>query len=447
MNVRQRLFPASLATRTVLLVVAVVAIAEYATFSLISHTGRNAHMRQTTQLIAGQIRLLQTVLPGLDAEARRHLENTDIGEQWLQLRPDDDAVPPAEPPFGFGRRGFTRQLSWQLKNILGEPVLLRHQGPEFRNGLWIGFMVGSERWWLVLPPPRLAPPGMPPDFWLWLGANLLVLVLIAGLFVRGIVRPLARLGEAVTATGDGSARTVIPEGPREVRRLAEQHNTMLAQLASADAERREMLAGLTHDLRAPLARLRVRLALLEESSERDGLRRDSEDMERIVGQCLDFLRCEKTSAAPPPPLNLADALSDEIARQRELGRPLEIAVSEAAAGAFVAIGHGNLQRLLDNLIDNALQYGAPPIEISLTLDSPQTVCLRIRDHGNGIPAAQRQRALEAFAQIEPARATGGSCGLGLAIVRRIVTACGGSLSLDEAPGGGLEVALRLPLAR
>ena len=286
---------------------------------------------------------------------------------------------------------------------------------------------------------------MPHDLWYWLAGTLATLMLIAGLFVRGIVRPLANLGAAVDAIGDGSTRKVEPEGPSEVRRLAVQHNTMVDRLAAADAERREMLAGLTHDLRAPLARLRVRLALLESDTERDGLTRDTDDMERIVGQCLAFLRSEEGSQ-PEQPLLIADAVSDEVARQRELGRPVEISVSDAAATAQVAIAHGNLQRLLDNLIDNALQYGAPPVEIALVVERPGFVSLKVGDHGNGIPAEQRERAFEAFAQIDPARATRGSCGLGLAIVRRIVKSSGGEVVLGEASGGGLEVELRFPIA-
>jgi len=222
---------------------------------------------------------------------------------------------------------------------------------------------------------------------------------------------------------------------------------MLAQLARADAERSEMLAGLTHDLRAPLARLRVRLALLESDTERGGLTRDADDMERIVGQCLAFLRSEANRTRTVSPLLIADAISDEVARQRELGRPIEMTASNAAAPCQVAIDHGNLQRLLDNLIDNALQYGTPPVEVSLTVEHPETITLRVRDHGAGIPAAQREHAFEAFAQIDPARATGGSCGLGLAVVRRIVVACGGEVSLADARGGGLEVVVNLPTVR
>lgn len=435
-----KLLPASLAARTVLLVIAIVAIAEYATFSIFLHNDRAIHLRQTTEFVAGQIRLLQTVLPGLDSEARRRLEVADVGEQGLQLRPDGESVPQHEPEFGFASR-----LASRLSKILGEPLTLRHAGPGQRSGLWIGFMAGGERWWLILPPPRFEPKGLPHDLWLWLAAALAVLVLIAGLFVRGIVGPLARLGDAVAATGDGSARTVTPEGPKEVRRLAERHNTMVAQLAEAEAERREMLAGLTHDLRAPLARLRVRLALLENDAERAGLTRDSDDMERIVAQCLAFLHSEAGSSRPVPPLLIADAVSSEVARHRELGRPVEMTVGEQATACQLAISPGNLQRLLDNLIDNALQYGAPPVEVSLSVRRSGTLTLQVRDHGQGIAAEQRARALEAFAQIDPARATGGSCGLGLAIVRRIVAGCGGEIILAEAQGGGLDVLMNFPL--
>jgi two-component system osmolarity sensor histidine kinase EnvZ len=430
--------PVSLAARTVLLVIAVIAVAEVATFELIGHFRRASHMSQTTQLITGQVRLLQTVLPGLDAEARRRLSAADAGEQGLQLRPDGASVPPHRPEFGFAKR-----LAGDLGERLGEPVMLRHAGLGQRTGLWIGFVAGGERWWLVLPPPRFEPQALPPDLWIGLALTLAVVLLIAGFFVRSIVGPLARLGEAVTATGDGAACSVTPEGPKEVRRLAERHNVMLGQLAEAEAERREMLAGLTHDLRAPLARLRLRLALLESETERAGLTRDADDMERIVTQCLAFLRSDERGSEPPP-LCLADAMRDEMGRHGELGRPVALAIGIEAATSLVAISPGNLQRLLDNLLDNALQHGAPPVEVALGVERDATLALRVRDRGPGISPVDRERALEAFAQIEPARATGGSCGLGLAIVRRIAAGCGGSVTLDDAPGGGLEVTVRLP---
>ena len=222
-----KLLPSSLAARTVLLVIAIVAVAEWVTFSLVLKKGDVAHMRQTTQFVVGQIRLMQTVLPGLDDEARRRLEARDVGEPGIQLVPDGPAVPEYSPRFGFAS-----DLAERLGNKLDEPVILRHDGRREPGGLWIGFMAGGERWWLVLPPPRFKAPSLPHDLWLWLAATLATLMLIAGLFVRGIVRPLANLGAAVDAVGDGSTRKVEPEGPSEVRRLAVQHNTMVDRLAA-----------------------------------------------------------------------------------------------------------------------------------------------------------------------------------------------------------------------
>jgi two-component system osmolarity sensor histidine kinase EnvZ len=436
---RAGFFLDSLAVRTVLLVIAVVAVAEICTFSLILQYRGALHKHQVALYIAGQVRLLQSLLPACDEASRRQLEKTEPSGQWLQLRPDDDQVPASEPEFGFAR-----ELAGNLRELLKEPVSLRHPGGDARSGLWIGFQASGERWWLVLPAPRFQPGNLPSVLWLKLMAALAALMLIAGWFVRGIVFPLQRLGEAVSATGEGSARRVTPSGPRDVRKLAERHNTMLARLAQAKAERREMLAGLTHDLRAPLARLRVRVALLENAAERDGLESDANDMERVVDQCLDFLRSEVPQPENGEILPLADAVSDEVARHRELGRPVDITVSEDVADCGVSIERGSLQRLLDNLIANALHYGAPPVDVSLSVERPGRVLFCVRDHGPGIPEPARERALEAFVQIDPARATRGSCGLGLAIVRRIVKGGGGTLELADAPGGGLDVRMAFP---
>jgi hypothetical protein len=151
---RAGLSPDSLASRTILLMVAVVAVAEITTFSLIFQYHRTLHEDITTRHIADQVRLLQSILPGLDEKSRRRLEDTGPGEQWLPLRPDDELVPAGEPEFGFARV-LARKLEWTL----GEPVRLRYSG---RYGsLWIGFHSGGERWWLILPAPRFNPHDLP----------------------------------------------------------------------------------------------------------------------------------------------------------------------------------------------------------------------------------------------------------------------------------------------
>ncbi|MBS1186852.1 MAG: integral rane sensor signal transduction histidine kinase [Burkholderiaceae bacterium] len=434
-----RLIPSSLVARTVLLVIAVVLIAEMATLALFMGNRKVEHANKAARLVAGQIRILQVILPGVDRETHQRLSGFELGERKLQLHTDNDSVPDQKPD-----SDFVKKFVAALDPLLDVPAVIRLDCRESQRSLWIGFTAGEERWWLVWPLRNFEQYDIPYDMWLWLAFSLASLMLFAGLFVLSIIKPLARLAEVVNATADGRLHTAVPEGPTEVRRLAECHNAMVAQLAKADAERREMLAGLTHDLRAPLTRLRMRLALLENEDEANGLMRDADDMERIVGQCLAFLRSEDHGTRASDPLTMATAVDDELARHRDMGRQVNLNVSASAVASKVMIDRGNLQRILDNLIDNALQYGAPPVDVSLAVEQSGVVTLRIRDHGQGIPPEHRRCVLDAFVQIEPARATRGSCGLGLAIVHRIVEMCHGEMALDDAIGGGLEVIMRFP---
>ena len=219
-----KLLPSSLAARTVLLVIAIVAVAEWVTFSLVFRKGDVAHLRQTTEFVAGQIRLMQTVLPGLDEEARRKLEERDVGEPGMQLVPDGALVPEYSPAFRF-RPAIWRRASKTNSTSRSFCVTTATTGrAACGSASWPAASAGG---WSCRRQPRFKAPGLPHDLWLWLAATLATLMLIAGLFVRGIVRPLANLGEAVDAIGDGSIRKVEPEGPTEVRRLAVRHNTMV----------------------------------------------------------------------------------------------------------------------------------------------------------------------------------------------------------------------------
>ena len=430
-------FSSSLGTRTVLLVIAVVSIAELATFSIVFQNLRAKHLHQSAQYVAGQIRLLQALLSDLNARQRLRLLTKDQFVQHPQIRADGDMLAMEMPT-----HDFPLHLAGHIEAILGEPVIIRRASMN-EQALWARFAAAGTHYWLALP--RFEPPELTSELATRLALALLAVLLLAGLFVRSIVRPLKLLGEAVAAAGDGQVVTINPEGPDEIRCLVEQHNHTAERLVQAEGKRREMLAGLTHDLRAPLARLRVRLALLDNNDNvLAGLGRDAEDMERIVDQCLAFMRSETEDVGLVAPLPIADTISDLVARQRELGRPVSMSVDANAAAAQVAISHSSLQRVLDNLIDNALQYGLPPVEIHLSTEPGGWLKLQVSDHGPGIPPEQRAHVLKPFAQGASARATGGNCGLGLAIVRRIALTYQGELVLGDAPGGGLQVTVIWP---
>jgi two-component system osmolarity sensor histidine kinase EnvZ len=219
-----------------------------------------------------------------------------------------------------------------------------------------------------------------------------------------------------------------------VRRLSQRFNAMLERLEAASRERRTMLAGIAHDLRAPLTRLRLRLA--EAGGDAGTTARSEADLaalERITGQFLLFAGADGDEPAAVVPL---DALLAELAAVADAStlvldtEPLERRVRPVALGRAIA-----------NLIDNALEHGRPPL--LLVLESgpgPDGFTIRLRDEGLGIPPEQWARALEPFQRLDRARGGQGHCGLGLAIADRVAREHGGRLRAgSDGPGEGFEV--------
>ncbi|MBL8484147.1 MAG: hypothetical protein JNJ60_18265, partial [Rhodocyclaceae bacterium] len=242
--------------------------------------------------------------------------------------------------------------------------------------------------------------------------------------------------------GEGHARPVQPAGPAEVRTVALNFNAMLEQLQANERERAVMLAGLPHDLRAPLSRMKLRLAMLDDDDARDGLQRDCAAIEHLAEQFVAYLRGLQPAAQSMLRLDLAHLVRETVARYAGAGR--DVRVVEAEEGD-ISGDRAALVRLFDNLIANGLSHGAPPVELAVRRRGERMV-LAVRDHGPGIAPEQRARALEAFVQLDTQRQTEGACGLGLAIVERIARAHGAELVLDQAAPQGLLVEVRFPLA-
>ncbi|WP_407276239.1 ATP-binding protein [Halothiobacillus sp. DCM-1] len=275
----------------------------------------------------------------------------------------------------------------------------------------------------------------------------LAVVLLAGLLpalilARQLSQPLARLGQAAEAVGRGETPQVdLADAPAELAALARRFNIMSQEVQRLLHNRSLMLAGLSHDLRTPLARARMALELgREDPAMLSRIEQYLDDLNHLIQQYIDFARSGQTvpPEADQPLLPLLKALC------------LEAGVSWGGDGSSDAIAAdyrvpGALfTRILRNLIDNAQHYGRPPIEVLLTR-TPDAWVLHVRDHGTGIAPAQRAALLEPFARGDTARTQSGS-GLGLAIVTRLCADCGWSLELDDTPGGGLWVKIGLPLA-
>ena len=288
---------------------------------------------------------------------------------------------------------------------------------------------------------------LPEEVIAWPARLLLILLvllvsvaILAALAVRALTRPLAVLADAASELGRDIRRPPLAEsGPLEVRRAAHAFNTMQERLIRYIEDRDRILAAVSHDLKTPITRLRLRTELLDDAPVREKFLTDLNDMQRMAQASLDFLRGGEDSE-PMAALDLNALLESLQEDAEDAGREVRIvgAVRQPLRCRPLA-----LKRCLTNLVDNALNYGQRA-EITVT-DAPARLTLIVRDHGPGIPAAELERVFEPFYRLEGSRSrdTGGT-GLGLSIARNIARAHGGELTLRNHPQGGLEAVLELP---
>lgn len=267
--------------------------------------------------------------------------------------------------------------------------------------------------------------------------------LLSGWAVRRLTRPLAALAEAADGLAHNLDQPPLPEqGPQEVARAARSFNAMQGALKSHLDTRAAALAGVSHDLRLPLTRLRLRLESLPEGEGRAAMQRDIEAMDAMIGSTLDFLRAgsQSEAAVKLDVVALVEALADDAE-----AAGAKVSVRGTAAPIFARAQA--LRRCLANLLDNAHRYGGGTVEVTLDEDAASLI-IRVEDRGPGVPPEEREHVFEPYVRLEASRArhTGGS-GLGLAIARAIAHAHGGTLTLGARAGGGTTATLTLPRPR
>ena len=273
-----------------------------------------------------------------------------------------------------------------------------------------------------------------------LAVLLFTVVALSLVAVRWVTRPLSTLAGAAESLGEDINRPPLAErGPTEVRRAAKAFNTMQSRLARFINDRTRVLAAMSHDLKTPLTRIRLRAELLDDAEVRGKFLKDVEEMQSMITQALDFMR-DAASKEPSQPLDVMALLESMQDDYRDAGRPFE--VRGTAKDSYSARPLA-LRRCLANLIDNAIRYGrTPSVEVQ---ERPGELAIRVLDEGPGMPEADLERAFEPFFRVEASRSrdTGGT-GLGLGIARNIARAHGGDITLANRPEGGLEATLALP---
>jgi signal transduction histidine kinase len=271
----------------------------------------------------------------------------------------------------------------------------------------------------------------------------LALMLVAGLLIRRALRPMRQLAIAADRFGEGGQHAPVAEtGPGEVRRVVAAFNRMQARLERLIADRTQALAAVGHDLRTPLARLRLRADAVGDDATRDAIERDIGEMEAMVTSLLAFLGGDSNPEVP--------VLTDVAVMCATVIDDVE---DRGLAGSYVGPDHceivvrsASLKRALTNLIDNALHYGG---SVAVILEEvPGAVTIAVEDDGPGIPDASLKRVLEPFVRLDNSRPRDTiGFGLGLPIVMRIVEDEGGSFTLANRPEGGLRAAITLPRKR
>jgi two-component system osmolarity sensor histidine kinase EnvZ len=278
----------------------------------------------------------------------------------------------------------------------------------------------------------------------WTGATAILLVVVAVAFLRNQVRPIRQLAFAADSFGKGRNVRFRPGGAEEVRRAGAAFLDMRRRIERQIEQRTMMLSGVSHDLRTPLTRMKLALALEKPSPERDSLARDVVEMERMLEEFLDFARGEQGEPVEDTdPVDLADEIAADA---RRAGTALSVsAVIDTPEASIVPMRRGAVKRCLANLIDNAGRYGET-VALSVRVGR-QAVEFTVEDDGPGIPPEQREDAFRAFNRLDAARNqdAGGGVGLGLSIALDIARAHGGSLTLDKSERlGGLKAVVRLP---
>lgn len=272
-----------------------------------------------------------------------------------------------------------------------------------------------------------------------------VLMLVLFFIVRRITRPLARLTERVGDFASNPDRAVVIEesGPSDARHLIAAHNAMEARIAALLDEKDVMLGAIGHDLKTPLAALRVRVESVPDDGQRAKMAASIEDITRTLDDILSLARVGRGGA--PEAVNLSSLALGVVEEFEDLGEPVSIAEPPAGQKRVVArVQETWLKRALRNLVSNAVRYGGSA-HVSLIQADGEAV-LRVDDNGPGIPADQIEAMLEPFTRGEASRnrATGGA-GLGLTLARAIAEHHGGSLKLANRAEGGLRAEIRLPL--
>jgi two-component system osmolarity sensor histidine kinase EnvZ len=431
--------PRTLVGRTALLILGLIVVAQCAGLVVFHELVQKPRAAELADLASDYVDALIQGLETLAPAQRQAFIDRLRNERKVEIYPVSDRSPDILQIRNPLWQQYAHNLAQQLRKGPQDVVWSAdHQG-----SLWVRERIGGQDYWLVLR--GVAAGSRLPRLALLLSA-LIVLLALSGawLLQRRINRPLRRLSQTARALARGRQPLPLPEEPpEEIAIVTRAFNQMIRGLAATEQERAVMLAGVSHDLRTPLSKVRLAIEIMAERIEPEllaGLRASLAQIELIIDQFLDYGRLHAGEAATLTDLS---ALIEECCATRPFDEPV-FALSLAELPSFPA-QRRSLARALGNLMDNAVRYGAPPFTIA-TRRAGEMVQIQVTDAGPGIPPQEIDAMRQPFRRGSSARAGVAGSGLGLAIVDRVTQLHGGTLHLSNRPEGGVSAQMELPLS-
>ena len=435
-NAIKRILPRSLLGRSIMIIVTPLIILQVVSGFIFYESHWDKVTLRLARSVAGDVASVITMMrqfPG--DENKNRIVGIAAGNLGLTIREAPEEILPNEVPQGNDL--MERMLIRSLREQVGKPFQIDTRSLEKYVIIKVQLSHGVVEF--ITSRKRLFSTTVY-VFVLWMVGTSLILFGVATIFMRNQVKPIRRLALAADNFGKGrEVKGFKPEGAKEVRQAAAAFLAMRERILRQIGQRTEMLAGVSHDLRTPLTRMKLQLEMARSVDGIEEMKTDVDEMEHMLESYLAFARGE--GAEPPRPTNLTDLLAEVAAQARRGGRAVDF---HSEGEIALPLRPNTIKRALTNLIENAQQY-ADHVAVNAGRRG-DAIEIVIDDDGPGIPEDKRDDVFKPFYRLDAARKPGtGGTGLGLAIARDVVRGHGGDIELDDAPGGGLRARIRLPL--
>jgi two-component system osmolarity sensor histidine kinase EnvZ len=399
---------------------------------------------QTGRQIASQVNLSRAALINADAIARVTLLKTMAQEEGLRIIPRENS----DAFISMEGDALTMDIAHELRQRLGAATVVAKQ-VNGSNGLWIAFEMDGDPYWFRTDLERFNSAGGK-TWMIWLAVAAALSLMGAALIARLVNRPLKALSFAASRVREGNfsaSRLDETVHTNEIREVNIGFNRMAQRLAKLDQDRALMLAGISHDLRTPLARLRLEAELsVSDLEARSHMAADIAQLDAIIDKFLDYARPDRVALAAIPLSEIMQTCVRPFLDQPDTRIRLQI-----EEGVLVLAEEVELGRVLSNLLENARKYGKSPdsgvAQIEVTaIAREQWVYIKVRDHGIGVDPEQITNLTKPFFRGEAARTAANGAGLGLAIVEKTMQRMGGAFAINNSTTGGLSANLKLQRA-